>query len=311
MSESVSVSEAEPHVAQPATGILMTASIAVTVWWWMGGDVTVLTLDFRVWSEPWRLFTPVLPHIDVFHLFFNLYWLYVFGGKVETVFGSYKTTAIYLLLGIGSSLAQYSLFRSGVGLSGIGYGLFGFLWVLSRNDLRFSNAINHQVVQLFIGWFILCVVLSIADVWQVGNVAHGAGAVLGCVLGWCVVARASNTRLASRLLLGGIMGGLIVAASIGRPYLNLTGAVWDEYSYFGYQALLENNPAQAVWYLEKAVAMRPGVDKNWYNLGVAYFRCDRWDEAITAYRRAIALSPTVEVYQTTLNELEQFMSANR
>jgi hypothetical protein len=33
--------------------------------------------------------------------------------------------------------------------------------------------------------------------------------------------------------------------------------------------------------------------------------------SITAYRRAIALSPSVEVYQTTLSELEQFMSANR
>ena len=308
---SESVSEAEPHVAEPVTGILMTSAIAVTIWWWLGGDVTVLTLDYRVWSEPWRLVTPVLPHIDVFHLFFNLYWLYVLGGKVETVFGSYKTTAIYLLLGIGSSLAQYAFSRSGVGLSGIGYGLFGFLWVLSRNDLRFSNAIHHQVVQLFIGWFILCVVLSIADVWQVGNFAHGAGAALGCVLGWCVVARTSNMRLVSHLLLGGIAGGLIFAASIGRPYLNLAGVVWEEYSYFGHQALLENDPVQAVWYLEKAVAMRPEVDENWYNLGVAYFRCDRLKDAVMAYRRAIALSPSVEVYQTTLSELEQFMSANR
>jgi GlpG protein len=296
---------------QPVTGLLAASSVAVTIWWWSGGDVSVFTLDFRVWSEPWRLFTSVLPHVDLIHLIFNIYWLYVFGNKVEVIFGSVKTAMIYLFVGIGSSLAEYALARSGVGLSGIGYGLFGFLWVLSRNDSRFTDVVTHQVVLLFVVWFLLCIALTLADVWQVGNVAHGAGAVLGCVLGWCVVARTSDTRTASRLLLFGVFTTVVLVASLGRPYLNWTGIVAEENAHLGYQALKDGNAERAVEYLEKAVEAKPDESVSWFNLGIAYSRCERFDDAIRTYERASELSPSDEGYVSALSELKTHVAARR
>ncbi|MBL7040079.1 MAG: rhomboid family intramembrane serine protease [Pirellulaceae bacterium] len=298
-------------VIQPVTGLLAVSSIAVTIRWWIEGDVDVFTLDFRVWSEPWRLFTSVLPHIGLLHLVFNIYWLFVFGGKVETEFGSFKTALTFLLLGVGASLAEYAFSYSGVGLSGIGYGLFGFLWVLSRNDARFANAVSPQVVLLFVFWFFLCIALTITGAWQVGNVAHGAGALLGGLLGYCVVARTSNARHASRLLLVGVFASIALAASVGRPYLNLTGIVADEYAYLGYRALEDGNATRAVRFLEQAVEKQQGASENWYNLGVAYYRCSRFDDAIKAYERAIELSPDNETYMTALTDLKKYIAAPR
>ena len=61
----------------------------------MAVAVTVMTLAGR-WSlapfevtpaafhgQPWRLLTSVLPHLDVFHILFNVYWLWAFGTLVE------------------------------------------------------------------------------------------------------------------------------------------------------------------------------------------------------------------------------------
>ncbi len=61
-------SQEKAIIIQPVTGFLAALSIVVTGWWWTGGDVSVITLDFRVWSEPWRLVTSVLPHVDLLHL---------------------------------------------------------------------------------------------------------------------------------------------------------------------------------------------------------------------------------------------------
>ena len=73
--------------------------------------------------------------------------------------------------------AEQALFYGGVGLSGVVYGLFGLLWVLSRRDSRFRDAMDRQTVQLMVAWFFLCIVLTITGAWKVANVAHGAGCV--------------------------------------------------------------------------------------------------------------------------------------
>lgn len=297
-----------PILITPITSVVAISAVGVSVWWWTGGDVEFLTLDFRVWSQPWRLVTAVLPHIDVIHLVFNIYWLFVFGGRLESEFGSFKTALTFLLLGVGSSLADYAFSYSGVGLSGIGYGLFGLLWVLGRNDARFSGVVDAKVVQLFVFWFLLCVALTVADVWHVANVAHGAGAVFGGVLGWCVVARSLQMRLASRLLLLGLLVSVVLASSISRPYVNFTGIVANEYAYLGYRALEDGDPKRAVRFLAHAVEVEPDDGATWFNLGIAYYRSDRFTDAVAACERAIQLSPNNDEYKNTLAELRAFMA---
>ena len=158
----------------PVTVSVGVLAIVTTIAWHSGRDISPLIMDFHTWhGEPWRLLTSALPHVDFFHLIFNLYWLLVFGSIVEEAFGQLRTAAIFVFFAVGSAAAEYALYEGGVGLSGVGYGLFGLLWVLSGRDDRFRGSVNIQTIGLFIAWFFFCIVLTASGSWAVANVAHG------------------------------------------------------------------------------------------------------------------------------------------
>src|SRR4051812_48339682 len=93
----------------PATSLVGLLALATTLFWWQGNDLAPLLMTFQAWrGEPWRLFPSALPHVNIFHLAFNLYWLWVFGTLVEEVFGSWRTAALMLFLAAASSAAEYA-----------------------------------------------------------------------------------------------------------------------------------------------------------------------------------------------------------
>ncbi len=111
------------------------------------------------------------------HLAFDVYWTWVFGTLIEMTWGHVAMFLIFALLAAGSSAAQYALVTGGAGLSGVGYGLFGMLWVLSRRNRRFADVIDQQTIRLFVAWFFICIVITYVG-FPIGNVAHGFGLVL-------------------------------------------------------------------------------------------------------------------------------------
>src|SRR5438270_1230375 len=184
----------------PVTAGVGLAALCVTLAWWNQWDPDPLFMDVRAWhGQPWRLVTSALPHVDLFHLACNLYWLWVFGTLVEHALGRLATVGLIILFAAGSTAAEYALFEGGVGLSGVGYGLFGMLWVLSRRDPRFAGAVDGETVALFLGWFVFCCVTTATGTWKIANVAHAAGFVLGILLGLTVLS--ARRRLAVGALL--------------------------------------------------------------------------------------------------------------
>ena len=81
---------------------------------------------------------------------------------------------IVLLFAAGSSAADYAVSFGGIGLSGVIYGLFGLLWVLSRYNPD-RGAVDPNTDVVFTAWFFLCIVLTYTGSMNVANVAHGAG----------------------------------------------------------------------------------------------------------------------------------------
>jgi membrane associated rhomboid family serine protease len=240
--------------------------------------------------EPWRLLTSTLFHGDPLHLIFNLYWLWVFGTLVEERFGHGPTLGIFALFAAGSDAAELAVFHSGIGLSGVVYGLFGMLWVLSRLDPRFRDAVDRQTIQLMVGWFFLCIVLTIMDVWRIGNVAHGVGCVLGALLGWTI-----STRLVGRRLLrGAVLAAaalLCIAAGTIVQHKSFSEELGHDFAYRGYRALEKKDNQQAAALYEKAVAIDPRQPSWWHNLGIAYYRLGRIAESEDAFHNAAALGP--------------------
>src|SRR5437660_640679 len=206
----------------PVISVVALLAILAALAWKAGMDISFMFMDSGVWrGQPWRLVTSAFPHVDLIHIAFNLYWLWVFGTLVEGVFGSYRTAAILLLFAAGSAAAQYAVSTGGVGLSGVGYGLFGLLWVLSRKDSRFWDAVDNQTIGLFVVWFFLCIFLTRSHVWNVGNAAHGMGAILGALLGFCIVSEGSMRRLVGAAMCLVILGDFLLA-SFGRSYINFS-----------------------------------------------------------------------------------------
>jgi GlpG protein len=245
-------------------------------------------------NEPWRLVASALPHVGAFHLIFNVIWLWILGTRLEATLGHVMTFAMIVVLAVGSAAAQYALAAGGVGLSGVGYGLVGCLFVLARNDRRFKDAIDNRTLVLFGVWFVLCVITTVTDVMPIANVAHGAGFVLGVLIGYVL----APGRWAQR---GAAVGGLVLAiaaslgaASLWRPQVNLSSAAANDDAVRGWKAIDAEHYDVAVRHLERALALGPDDADNWFNYGVVlqYTPGTRGMTSLQAWERSLALDPT-------------------
>jgi len=269
----------------PITAGLALLAIVVTAAWWLHMDISpVLPTAMIRRGEWWRLVTGILPHVNLLHLVFNLYWLWVFGTILEVVFGPIKTAALMLLFALGSSAMEFAFLSGGVGLSGVGYGLFGLLWILSTRDERFRDAVDAATVQLFVFWFFICIVATITDIMPVGNIAHGGGAVLGILTGFAIATPRRRIAIASAI--GVVVLLALGAATLWRPAVNMSREEGYEEGSWGYDALIAGRNEEAVRWLRDAVAYRSNVPERWFNLGLAYERLHDGPSAIHAYRIA-------------------------
>jgi len=270
-------------------------SIGVTVAWWSGTNISFLFENAEIRrGQLWRVFTSVLPHLDILHLAFNLYWLWTLGTTVERVFGHLKTVLLILLLALGSGSIDFAFAQGGVGLSGVGYGLFGLLYVLSHRDPRFTDSLNARTVNLFVGWFFICIFATVTHVFSVANVAHGAGAVFGLLLGYAIVLPGRRVLCAAGIATLVVVG--LGGATLARPFINLSGQGGYEEGQWGYAALLANRNQEAIRWLRDATRYQPKVASFWYDLGIAYQRLDNRQAASTAYQRAYELEPSDASY---------------
>jgi membrane associated rhomboid family serine protease len=294
----------------PVTTSIGLSAAIVTLWKLNGANIGGMTMNYLAFrTEPWRLVTSALPHANLFHLLFNLYWLWAFGTQIERIFGSSRTFAIMVFLAIGSGVAEYAVLSGGIGLSGVGYGLFGLLWVLSRSDSRFFGLMDNQVVTLFIGWFILCILFTVSNTMPVANVAHGAGAGLGVLLGLTIAARTRRLQIGYGVLISIVFIAIMAAGSVGRRYVNFTDAIVKEESYRvevlaydAYQASLKEDYNRAADLYRQALAIDDKHAGLWYNLGIIYEHLDLHKESTEAFRRACELAPDDKDFKRALEE---------
>lgn len=286
----------------PLTVGVAALAVGVTLAWWAKIDISILFENAEIRrGQYWRLITSIFPHQDILHLAFNLYWFWVFGTLIERVYGHAKTALLISLLAVGSNLLNFALDSPGVGLSGVGYGLFGLLWVLSERDERFRGAIDQRTVNLFVGWFLFCIATTVTHTFVVANVAHGAGAVLGALVGYTTTL--PKRRLPLEAAIAAIIAFGIWGATLGRPVINLSGKAGYEEGRWGYDALVANQNEKAIRWLSDAAKFQPKISAYWFDLGIAYYRLGNTPAAAAAYRRAHDLDPSNAKYSQTLDEL--------
>lgn len=130
----------------------------------------------------WRLVTPAIMHDSILHLVFNCYWLFYLGSMIEDRWGS--RNLIFLILGVAvfSNFTQYIMAGPGFyGFSGVNYGMFGLVWVMSRHDPLSGFVMHHTTVYWMMG-FLMLGILGIFP--HVANGAHVGGLIAGAGIGF-------------------------------------------------------------------------------------------------------------------------------
>lgn len=128
--------------------------------------------DFRH-GEIWRLVTPMLIHFGPLHLLFNMMWLHSLGSVIEIRRGTVRFALLVLWLAAASNTAEY--LWSGPtfgGMSGVVFGLFGYVWIKSRYDPSAGMYIDPGNVTMMLFWLVLCMTGLVG---RIANAAHLVG----------------------------------------------------------------------------------------------------------------------------------------
>lgn len=128
-------------------------------------------------GEWFRLVSSMFLHAGWLHIAFNMYVLYILGSPLERVLGHGRFLTLYMLSGIGGSVASYwfsAVNTLSVGASGAIFGLMAAWIVIGR---RLDRDVTQIIFLLGIN-VVLGFVIGGID-WR----AHLGGAVTGAVVG--------------------------------------------------------------------------------------------------------------------------------
>jgi len=178
----------------PYTAALMAISVAVAIWSNLGQNKEVVdrlfisatnggfSLPEIAQGQVWRLITPIFIHFGIAHLVFNMLWLKDLGSAIEKVAGTASFLELVLVSGVVSNFGQFALASPFFGgMSGVVYGLFGYVWMRSKFDPASGLRVDSNTVMWMIGWFVVCLTGVIGPV---ANFAHGVGLAVGMVWGF-------------------------------------------------------------------------------------------------------------------------------
>jgi len=133
-------------------------------------------------GQVWRVVTPIFLHGGLLHLLFNMIWLYQLGGQIEAQESSRYVAVMMLVFASICNTAQYIV--SGplfVGMSGVVYGLLGYIWMMTRFQVGMRYMLSEQTVMFMLLWLGLCLVGIIP---HVANTEHVVGLLLGVAWGF-------------------------------------------------------------------------------------------------------------------------------
>lgn len=169
------------------TMALLIACVAVGLATKLGRDPVwtgwlLMSLERVRAGQAWRLFTPALLHFSLWHLLFNLLWLQDLGTVLEARIGTARFAAVVGGVALVSNFAQYAVGGAGFGgMSGVVYGLFGYLWIRGKRDFRFGIVISPLTSGLLLVFLALGIFGLLGPT---ANAAHFSGLLVGGALGW-------------------------------------------------------------------------------------------------------------------------------
>ncbi len=269
--------------AMALEGIAMNPSSRQLIQW--GANFGPYTLG----GQEWRLLSCTFLHIGLMHIFFNMWCLWDLGAMCEGLFGHATFAAVYLISGVGASLASVWWRPVGVsaGASGAIFGIVGALiaahYLGEFSAPLFAVRARLRSVLVFAGYALIFGAMS----GRTDNAAHVGGLVTGLVLGALIARVAPNRdpvrRVAVILCVAGIVFGAGAWLHRSRSYLI--------HAQRGEQFLEENKLDQAVGELQTAIRQHPDYLPAHFALAHAYFNKRQFDLAEAELKRILQLKP--------------------
>lgn len=90
------------------------------------------TIHGAATGEYYRLITEAFLHVNMLHIAFNMYLLYVLGRQLEAAMGRLRFAGVYLISALGGSVLSYQLGQNGIGASGAVFGLFAATFIVAK-----------------------------------------------------------------------------------------------------------------------------------------------------------------------------------
>jgi GlpG protein len=137
-------------------------------------------------GQVWRLLTPIFLHFGVLHILFNMLWLKDLGSMIEKRFGTLHLLLMVTVIGVASNLAQY--YVSGPvfgGMSGVVYGLLGYIWMKGKFDPGSGLFLHPSTVTMMLIWL----VFGFTNILPMANTVHAVGLAVGAAWGFAAAQR--------------------------------------------------------------------------------------------------------------------------
>ena len=271
-----------------AGSTIMEFSIPESIRW--GANVGALTFS----GEWWRLLTNIFVHGGIIHIAFNMWCLWNLGALCEALYGRWTYATVYLICGVGASLASaaWNPYRASVGASGAIFGLAGALIAAFKlGEFSVPRAALSGTLRSLGAFVVYNLVFGFA-LPGIDNTAHIGGLITGLIVGALIALIAPQhdqplRRVAVFLVMTFALAAVAVGSAhyrgfplrLGRAHAGQAGD------------LPENDPAQAIAHLQKIVQQRPDFVPAHLALAQAYFNQAEFAPAETELKRVLQLRP--------------------
>ena len=165
-------------------------------------------------GEVFRLISYMFLHAGIFHIFFNMYSLYIVGPRVEDFYGKWKFLLIYIISGISGGLLSVAMNGDvvSVGASGAIFGLFGALLYFGYNYRGYIGAIiKSQILPIVIYNLLIGFFISGIDMW-----GHVGGLIGGIITAYALGTIENKKYSFSNILLLVIYLGFLIYLGLFR-----------------------------------------------------------------------------------------------
>ena len=162
--------------------------------------------------EPWRLLTSVFVHGGILHLGLNMLALWMLGQTLEPMLGRGRYLALYLISGLGGSVAVALMApgTSTVGASGALFGMMAALLIIGRH---IGANVTGILVVLAINFAYGFIVARIS--WQ----AHLGGLIVGALIALIYINTKRRDQRTWQIVLLSVLTVLVLGLAVAGNWI--------------------------------------------------------------------------------------------